>query len=191
MNTIQDLHIEKEILPLFDNAIRLRQQVFKGFSENKKVLKKYSYPVSYLLEVYHFLDSFNLDELSQRKFGYKFLTSKKVKTEHRARISQMILLFYRLNSFCFSRLNTRAFPEVYQQKLREIIDFLSAFNLDHYDNLIREYTFRDTDVLTIFQKIGEQKTKGMISLFWENLFCFEAYFSINQTIDRMGFVYPA
>lgn len=212
MNTIEDLHIEKEILPLFDNtlhkyskakvleilnnplqsidAIRSRQLIFKGFSENRKVLKQYSYPVSYLLEVYHFLDSFNLDELLKGKLSYKFFTSKKVKSEHRARISQLILLFYRLNSFCFSRLNLNAFPEAYEPKLREIIDFLSVFNLDHYDNLIREYTFSDTDILAIFQKIKKQKTKGMISLFWENLFCFEAYFSINQTIDRMGFVYP-
>ncbi|TPN81176.1 hypothetical protein [Aquimarina algicola] len=89
MNNIQDLNIEKEILPLFDNTlnkfsrakvheifnnplksiekIRYRQSIFQGFSDNKKILKDYSYSVSYLLEVYHFLKNYDLDKLPQEE----------------------------------------------------------------------------------------------------------------------------
>ncbi|KAA1248078.1 hypothetical protein [Aquimarina sp. RZ0] len=212
MNTIEDLHIQKEILPLFDNTlnkfsrakvleilthplksieeIKFRQRIFQGFSENKKILKEYSYSVSYLLEVYHFLNNYDLDELSQKKLSYKLLTSKKVKVEHNARLSQMILLFNRLNTFCFSRLNLCTFPKAYEKKLREIINYFSIFNLAHYENLIREYKFKDYEVIEIFRKINKLKSKGEISLFWENLFCFEAYFSINQTIEQRNFVFP-
>ncbi|WP_062055892.1 MutS-related protein [Aquimarina longa] len=212
MNNIQDLNIEKEILPLFDNTInkfssakileilnqplksieeiKLRQHIFRGFSDNNKILKDYSYSVSYLLEVYHFLNKYDLDELSEKKFKYRFLTSKKVKVEHKARLSQMILLFHRLNAFCFSRLSLNAFPKTYEKKLREIIDFLSVFNLEYYDNLIREYKFKDYEIIEVCKKINELKSKDKISLFWENLFCFEAYFSINQTIEQRNFAFP-
>ncbi len=212
MNNIQDLNIEKEILPLFDNTlnkysrakvleilnyplksvekIKYTQDIFRGFSENKKILKDYSYSVSYLLEVYNFLQNYDLDELSNKKLKYKFFTSKKVKVEHNARLSQMILLFHRLNNFCFSRLSLNVFPKAYEKNIREIIDFLSVFNLNHYDTLIREYKFKDKEVIEICEKINELKSDDKISLFWDNLFHFEAYFSINQTIEQKKFVFP-
>ncbi len=212
MNNIYDLNIEKEILPLFDNTlnkfsqmkvveilnnplksveeIQLRQNIFLGFSDNTLVLKDYSYSVSYLIEVHTFLNNVDLEELSEKRLSYKFLTPKKAKVEHKARLSQMILLFNRLHSFCFSRLKLDVFPKEYAKKLREIINFLSVFNLEYYDDLIREYKFKDAQVIEIFTIINELKLKNKIALFWENLFYFEALFSINQTLVRRGFIFP-
>ena len=85
MNYVQDLHIKKEIFPLFDNTLNkfskakvleilqtplkntqeiyLRQNIFRAFSKNKKILKNYSYSVSYLVEVYHFLNTHDFETL--------------------------------------------------------------------------------------------------------------------------------
>ncbi|MCK8521454.1 hypothetical protein M0D21_07740 [Aquimarina sp. D1M17] len=212
MNNIQDLHIEKEILPLFDHTlnnfsrskllellyaplksksdIKHRQGILRGFTANRGILSTYSYSVSYLIEVHEFLTNYDISDLSQRKFAYRFLTSKKIKVEHRSRLSQMILLFHRLYSFCFSRLSLQAFPNEYANILREIIDFFAVFNLAHYEELIREYKFGDTEVIELCSKIEELQAKGKIFQFWEHLFCFEAFDSISQTIAHRKFTYP-
>lgn len=212
MNNIQDLNIEKEILPLFDHTsnqfskvkvleilntplksiddINFRQNIFRGFSKNKEILNNYSYSVIYLNEVYNFLNNIDVETLSQKKLRYKLLTSRKTKRENNSKVIQMVLLFHRLNNFYFSRLSLSAFPKAYEIKLRQIFNFLSAFNLNYYEILIREYKFKDSNVIELFKKIVELKSKHEISLFWDNLFYFEAYFSISQTIEQYEFVYP-
>ena len=75
-----DLHIEDEILPLFDftfnhfsgkavsdiiaepagsiSAIIYRQQVLKGFIANQELLKEYSFSRFDLSDIYNFLETF-------------------------------------------------------------------------------------------------------------------------------------
>ena len=103
MNDITDLHIEKELLPLFDytlheysrtivldilrrpllsiEEVKLRQDLLKGFISNNDILKNYFYSVSYLKEVYNFLTNSKLEDLSNRKLKFRFLTSKKDKSQ--------------------------------------------------------------------------------------------------------------
>jgi len=198
---IADLHIEKEILPIFDytlnkysrakvldilnnplpniGQVKLRQCIFKGFEENRGVLQGYSYSVSYLMEVHDFLVNFELEDLSQLKLKFNFVLSKKKKDFCRGKITQMVLLFHRLNSYYFSRLSLKAFPPEYAKTLKGMIDFLSGFNLGHYDSLIREYKFKDTDLIKFWQKIFDAKSNGLVSLFWDGFFYFEACLSIS------------
>ena len=81
MTNTGDLHIEDEILPLFDftynlnsaqevrdvltkplgsvSEILLRQHVLKGFIGNREILKEYSYSRFNLSDVYNFFESFS------------------------------------------------------------------------------------------------------------------------------------
>ncbi len=78
MTNIQDLHIENEVLPLFDftcndlsrntlidilnerlnsvEEIQLRQHILKGFVANYNILKTYSYSRLDLSEAHDFLE---------------------------------------------------------------------------------------------------------------------------------------
>ena len=90
MNNLKDLHIEKELLPLFDYSMNMfakqkilnilqrpltttkdimyRQHILKGFAENQHILKDYSYTILYLNEVHFFLSN---DKIEVQVIGFK------------------------------------------------------------------------------------------------------------------------
>lgn len=212
MQNIQDLNIEKEILPIFDftlniyskkkvlcilstplkseNDIVSRQDILKGFAANHNILKDYSYTISYFLEVYSFLKDSYIEDYSNSTFKYKYLTSKKEKAIYYSKFTQLILLFHRLESFYFTRLDLSAFPESYRKNIKDIIRFLASLNLNALEKSIRENKFNDVVIIGLTQKISELKSGVEIFDFWENLFLFEAYLSIYLGIHKHQFTFP-
>ena len=212
MNNTQDLHLEKEILPLFDytlnkfskkvlldvlekpllneNEIMLRQKVLKGFLDNYEILKNYSYLVSDLLGVHNFLGYFKIGDLKKRSLKYRLFASKYQKAQDKSNFIQMLLLFHRLDTFYISRLSTKEFPEFYKNKLIDLNNFFSSFNLKHYEKLIREYKFKDTHIIELSHNISKKYSEGKISTFWENFFSFEAYRSISLGIVANNLTFP-
>ena len=213
MNNVQDLNIEKEVLPLFNHSLNTftkkqilkiletplastfeileRQNILKGFTANNKILREYSYTVLYLNEVHFFLNDAKIEDLSQRKFQYRLFASKKEKTGYRSKLNQLILLFHRLESKYFTRLDIKQFPEGYRSNIGRILQFLSNFELKKYENLVREHKLKDKHIIDLTEKISELKGKGMISTFWRELFRFEAYLSINLGILKHDFIFPS
>lgn len=212
MNNIKDLNIEKELLPLFDYSMNMftkkkvleiletplpstseithRQYILKGFTANHKILKDYSYTVLYLNEVHFFLNDDKIEDLSQKKLKYRLFTSKQEKTRYSSRFNQLILFFHRLQSKYFTRLNLKKFPEEYQQSIKRILQFLSNFELSKYENIVREHRLKDRHIIDLTSKINELKKKELIPTFWEDLFLFEAYLSINYGMLRNSFSFP-
>jgi DNA mismatch repair protein MutS len=212
MNNTEDLNIEKEILPLFNYSLNMftrkkileiletpllstteiinRQNILKSFTANSKILKDYSYTVLYLNEVYFFLSGEYIEDLSQQKFKYKLLFSKKEKLRYASKFNQMILFFHRLQSNYFSRLDLKQFPQEYKPNVKRILEFLSNFELHKYESLIRKGGLKDKHIISLTKKINELKSKELIVTFWEDLFLFEAYLSINIGILKNDFSFP-
>lgn len=212
MNNTKDLHIEAELLPLFDYslngfarkrildiletpltsiaAITQRQNILKGFSANHKILKDYSYTVLYLNEVHFFLNADEIEDLSQKKIKYRFFASKQEKIRYVSRFNQLILFFHRLQSKYFLRLDVEQFPEEYGGSISRILQFLSHFDLHKHENLVREQRLKDKHIIALTEKINELKKKELIATFWEDLFLFEAYLSINFGIIKNNFAFP-
>ncbi len=212
MNDIADLHIEKELLPLFDytlheyskiivldilrrpllsiEEVKLRQDLLKGFISNNDILKNYFYSVSYLKEVYNFLTNAKLENLSNRKLRYRFLTLKKDKSELKSKLTQLLLLFHRIHTIYISRLDIKVFPEFYKIKLLRLNGFLSSLNLTFHEELIREYRLKDKHIIELSALLVRKKKNGEISIFWEDLFEFEAFHSIGLSIIEYGFSFP-
>ena len=212
MNNIKDLNIEKEILPLFDyslnmfarnkileileiplpsrEAIKQRQAILKGFSLNEQIVKDYSYTILYLNEVHFFLNDEKIEDLSQKKLKYKLFASKQEKAKYASRLSQLVLFFHRLESKYFTRLNLEAFPEEYASKIKQILQFLSNFELQKFEHLIRENRLKDNHVIELTEKINELKRNESITSFWEEFFLFESYVSISLAITKNNFSYP-
>jgi len=212
MNNIRDLNIEKEILPLFDYSLNMltkkkilqiletplpstkdimkRQNILKGFEANHKILKDYSYTVLYLNEVHFFLNDEKIEDLSQNKLKYRLFASKQEKVRYISRFNQLILFFHRLQSKYFSRLDLNQFPDEYNSAIKRILQFLSNFELNKYENIVREHRLRDKHIIELTEIINELKKKDLISSFWEDLFLFEAYLSINLGIAKNDFVFP-
>jgi DNA mismatch repair protein MutS len=212
MNNSEDLNIEKEILPLFNYSLNMftrqkileiletpllsttdiitRQNILKSFTANNKILKDYSYTVLYLNEVYFFLSGVYIEDLSQQKLKYKILFSKEEKTRYASKFNQMILFFHRLQSNYFSRLDLKKFPQEYKSNVERILEFLSNFELHKYESLIRGKGLKDKHIISLTKKINELKSKELIVTFWEDLFLFEAYLSINLGILKNDFYFP-
>ena len=212
MNNIRDLNIEKEILPLFDYSLNMftkkkiiqiletplpstkdikkRQNILKGFEANHKILNDYSYTVLYLNEVHFFLNDEKIEDLSQNKLKYRLFASKQEKVRYISRFNQLILFFHRLQSKYFSRLDLNQFPDEYSSAIKRILKFLSNFELNKYENIVREHRLRDKHIIELTEIINELKKKDLISSFWEDLFLFEAYLSINLGIAKNYFVFP-
>ncbi|WP_418514204.1 MutS-related protein [Corallibacter sp.] len=212
MNNTKDLNIEKEILPLFDYSMNMfsrnkileilekplqsttdiieRQNILKGFSENEKILKDYSYTVLYLNEVHFFLNDEKIEDLSKKKLKYKLFTSKQEKTKYTSKLNQLVLFLHRLESKYFTRLRLEAFPKDYALNIKRILQFLSRFELDKFEQIIREKSLKDNHIIELTEKINELKRKELIKPFWENFFLFESYLSISNGIAKNNFAYP-
>jgi DNA mismatch repair protein MutS len=212
MNNIKDLNIEKELLPLFDYSLNKfakekiieiletplqstieiinRQNILKGFTANYEVLKDYSYTVLYLNEVHFFLNEEKIEDLSQKKLKYKLFASKQEKARYVSRFNQLILFFHRLQSKYFLRLDLKRFPDEYSSSIKRILQFLSNFELHKYEHIIRENRLSDKHVIELTEKINKLKKRELIASFWEDLFLFEAYLSINFGILKNNFTFP-
>src|SRR5699024_5441757 len=76
-------------------------------------------------------------------------------------------------------------------KIKQILKFLSSFELYKYENRIRENRLKDKHIIELTKKINELKQNESIIFFWENLFQFEAYLSINFGIQKNNFTFPS
>src|SRR5690606_31536158 len=204
--------IRKELLPLFEYSLNMfarkkilsiletplpsvteitdRQNILKGFTANNEILKDYSYTVLYLNEVHFFLNDDKIEDLFRKKLKYRLFASKQEKIRYASRFNQLILFFHRLQSKYFLRLDLNQFPEEYSKSIKRILQFLSNFELHKYENIVREYKLRDKHVIELTDKINQLKEKKLIPTFWEDLFLFEAYLSINVGILKNDFTFP-
>ncbi len=212
MNSIQDLNLEREILPLFnftlndfskkallhilnnplstESKIIERQNVLNGFLENNNILNDYSYTPLYLKEVHNFLTHFSYDKKRENSLKYRILISKKEKYQRQSKLIQLVLFFYRIHSYYFKRINSKHFPKDYKKKLQNLNDFFIGFNLDHYEFLIREQKIKDKHFKEISEIISKLKKNIQISEFWEDFFLFEAYLSISIGVFKHKYNFP-
>src|ERR1017187_10542814 len=120
MTNISDLHIEDEILPLFDftynlfsgkalreimteplgskSAILHRQNVLKGFIGNQEILKEYSYSRFNLSDIYDFFETFAAGPFFGPKLRWKLMFSEKNRLKQRGKLIMLILLFNKIHS---------------------------------------------------------------------------------------------
>lgn len=210
MNTIQDLNIKSEILPIFDYSLNSftkngilylleiplrsedkiieRQNILKAFGSNMKVLENYSYTVLYLNEVHFFLNTFKGANIKNSGFVFSRLDDDQILLNNK--LHQMVVFFYRLESVYFSRINLKDFPEVYRKDLNRILSFLSFFELKHYELIIREKRLKRKHLKELADKILKLQLEQKIETFWEDLFLFESYCSIAFAIKKRGFSFP-
>lgn len=211
MNNIIDLNIESEILPLFDftlndfardtllkllqeplsstNDIEIRQGIIKGFIANRETFKNYSYSRVDYYEVYRFFSDTSIQTYG-KGIKLKLLFSEKQRHRTRARFIQFVLLFRHLHISFIKRINTSIFPKEYKYDLIRLNDFLTSFNFEFYDELIREDKFRTKHLIELAKTISEKQVTGAVSAFYESLFIFEAYLSISKGVCKNKFCFP-
>lgn len=212
MQNYEDLHIDAHLLPLFDfslntfarnkiknilhhplaskEKILTRQKILRAFMSNYDVLQNYSYTVLYLNEVHEFLINETIEDYSHQKLRYRFFVPKHLKFRLKGKLSQLILLFFRLHSYYFSRISITDFPEDYQKKIRSINSFFSYFNMSYYEQVVREGGLKDKHIIDLSRRLHKAKNECDIQSFFDDLFDFESYHSISLGIKKHNFTFP-
>ncbi len=212
MINIKDLHVEEEILPLFDftfnffsgkmvsdilqqplgstTAILERQQVLQGFIANRTILKDYSYSRFNLSELYDFLETFAGGSFSGGNLRWQLTFSEKKRSQKRGKLIQMVLLFHKIYDSYIHKLDVNAFPTFYQTELQQLTSFFEDFKLNGYEVIIRKQKFRVRHIVELTEIITGKVNTGSITAFWQRWFLFEAYLSISHGIVKHGFVFP-
>ncbi len=214
MRNITDLHIEDEILPLFDftynpfsgeavrniltqapgspSEILFRQEVLKGFIANNKVLKDYSFSRFNLSDVNNFFESFAAGSFFGIQLRRKLMFSEKERNQKRGKLIMLILLFNKIHTAYIRKMDTTLFPEEYATELRLLDRFLIDFDLEHYESIYRKKNkIRIPHIVELMKVITEKVTNGQAAAFWNRWYLFEAYLSISEGIIRHGFIFPS
>ena len=213
MINIGDLHIEDEIVPLFDFTYNLysgkavneilthglksreeiitRQHILQGFMDHQKILINYSFSRFNLAEVHDFLETFHAESFSKSKMRWKFMFSDKAKQQKRGRLILLVRLFHSIQTEYFSRLNTTAFPAEYVAELDAMKEFFDGFDLDRYETAFRKNRFRIRHMVELMMIITKKISSGQAAAFWYRWFLFEAYLSVSKGIIRHGYQFPS
>lgn len=214
MINVSDLHIEDEILPLFDYTFNLysgqavremlncpfhsveeiynQQQILKGFIGNREILKDYSFSRFNLAELYDFLETFSVGSLSGGKLRWKLTFSEKERHQKRGKLIQMILLFHKIQTSYTARMDNHIFPTGYAAELQQLDNFFSDFKPGHYEAIFRKTKkLGVNDLAELIEKIASKTTSGQLAAFWKRWFQFEAYLSVSMGINKHGFVFPS
>lgn len=214
MNHTADLHIEEEILPLFDYTFNLysgkevrklvteppgnmegmlqRQQILKGYIANYEIWKEYSFSRFNLAEIYDFFETFGAGNFFANDMKWKLRFSEKERSQRRGRLILLILLFSKIHSNYMSKLETKFFPSEYASQLDWLNHFFEDFKLAHFEKIYEEKkTLRVSQIVELMGIITEKVTSGEAEAFWNRWFLFEAYLSVSKGIVEHGFVFPS
>ncbi|MEO5684384.1 MAG: hypothetical protein ABIQ88_17215 [Chitinophagaceae bacterium] len=214
MINCNDLHIEDEIMPLFDatfnfhsgqalrhilhdplgdtKAIENRQHLLKGFIANREVLKDYSYSRFNLAELQDFFATFAAGSFSGSSLTRKLMFSEKERHSKRGKLILMILLFNKIHSSYLGKLDLSVFPKEYAGELEQLNQFFADFNLAQYESIYRKKNkIAVSHIVELMKIITEKTTSGAVAAFWNRWFLFEAYLSISNGIIKHGFVFPS
>lgn len=132
MNHTADLHIEEEILPLFDYTFNLysgkavralvtqppgqmeeilnRQNILKGYIANYQIWKEYSFSRFNLSEIHEFFETFGVGNFDAGNMKWKLRFSEKERDQRRGRLILLIRLFSKIQSDYIGKLDTQLFP---------------------------------------------------------------------------------
>jgi len=213
MTNISDLHIEDEIIPLFDfthnlnsgqevqdlftkrlessSAILFRQHLLKGFIGNQALLSDYSYSRFNLSDVRDFFETFSAGAFLGLHLRRRLMFSEKERHYKRGKLIILILLFHKIHSTYLSKIDTKLFPREYAAELDFINGFFVDFDLERFDIFYqKKKTLRISHIIELTRVITEKVTNGQAAAFWKRWYLFEAYLSVSQGIIRHGFVFP-
>lgn len=214
MTNTSDLHIEEEILPLFDFTFNLfsgkavhrlvteppgsmedilyRQQVLKGYIANYEIWKEYSFSRFNLSEIFDFFETFGVGHFFAANMKWKLRFSEKERSQRKGRLILLIRLFSKIQAGYFEKLNSKLFPPKYASELDLLNRFLIDFNLPHYEKIYeKKKTLNVTQIVELMGIITEKVTNGQAAAFWNRWFLFEAYLSVSKGIVEHRFVFPS
>jgi DNA mismatch repair protein MutS len=212
---VNDLQIEKEVLPLFNythneyaeetlldiltevpasvELILERQATIRGFLAHWDTLEDFSYKKIQFREVHTFLREVSngtlILEANPLKAALKLWFSEEERYRSQAKCTQVVLFLRRIQREYFSRLPLADFPETFRRQLETIAGFMQKLDLEANAAAIEYNRFSLTHVVN-FARALRKLDDDEVQAFWKAFYLFEAYWSIAKGFQHHRFVFP-
>lgn len=203
MINIDNLNIEKDILPLFNatlnynsrsilidllktkpnsiEEITFRQDIIKGFIAQLPEKKLYHYSKTDYNEVYQ-----KLKELEPENYlKIKFHSATKLTLQ--SNFAQIYIFFNKINTFLLT-LNLDLFPTKFKHSINKMMDTLQKIKTKETYHIIKNNTFKSKNILKINDVLIANKHE--IDSFYGIFHLFEAYISISLKVIEHQFIFP-
>jgi DNA mismatch repair protein MutS len=211
MTSIQDLHFQKEILPLFDftgndwagdaligllserpasvEEVITRQDILTNLISHGELYAPFSYGRSEFNEVYRYTE-----EIGGREYHnvleIHFLFAGTERSRERGRLSQLFIFLHKIRQAWFARLSSGTFPQEFENKLKNIHRLFADLDIEKNQSIARNRTFTIRELARLIGLVGEKCRNGEMAAFWKDLFLFEAWLSISKGIRKNHFHFP-
>jgi DNA mismatch repair protein MutS len=215
MRNIGDLHFQKEILPLFDFCynefsrdvlLRLlseipdvldetlaRQHTLKELIKNEQLYRPFSYSRSEVNEVYTYVKDLHISDFDTAAgfLTIHFLFAGRKRRREQARLSQLVLFFYKIDRAWFSTLRPDGFPWEFQNSVKNIQRIFSDLEIGKYQAILHRHGLTISDMARLIRMIEQKCRSGEMDIFWNDFFMFEAFLSISKGILKHHFIFPS
>ena len=203
MQNVRDLHIKKDIIPLFDTVcndlsrdalieifshplpspreVITRQNIIKGLIEQEHLYFPFFYSTLEFNEVYAYTESMG---------AIPGIFARKQWEREKGRLGQLFIFLRKIEQACFSRLKAHLYPDDLKDDLKDMVTMLSDLNIDKNEAIFRNRGFTRAEASRLINKLEEKVRKGEIARFWKAFFLFEAYLSIARGIIKNKFNFP-
>jgi DNA mismatch repair protein MutS len=211
MTSIQDLHFQKEILPLFDftgndlagdtltgllserpvstEEVITRQDILKNLMSHEELYAPFTYGKSEFNEVYRYTAEIGGRE-HPNALGIHFFFARTERNRERGRLSQLFIFFHKIRQAWFSRLMPGEFPAEFGEILQKISRLFVELDVEKHHSIVRTRTFTISEVARLIGLLGDKCRNGEMDAFWKGLFLFEAWLSISKGIRKNNFNFP-
>jgi len=206
MLTIQDLHFQNEIVPLFDHVyneyardallqwmtdrpasvdeIYARQEILKALLRHEHLFRPFAYARTEFHETHSYLK-----EVAARDWR-TFILARSRRSRETGQISNLFVFFSKLDEAWFRSLRIAEFPAGFQSTLLQIRRFFDDLELQANSDIIRTRGLSSANLARLSRLLHHKSQTGEADAFWNNFFFFEACLSLAKGIQKHRFSFP-
>lgn len=206
MLTIQDLHFQNEIVPLFDHVyneyardtllqwmadrpgsvedIYSRQDILKALLLHDHLFR----PFAYTRIEFHETQSY-LKEIAARN-RTSFLLSRSRRSREIGQMSNLFVFFFKVEEAWFASLRPGEFPAAFRSILIQMRNLLGDLDVHRHHEIIRAHGLSSADMSRLTRLLHEKVRSGEMDAFWANFYYFEACLSLAKGIQKHRFNFP-
>jgi DNA mismatch repair protein MutS len=214
MSNIKDLHVEKEILPLFDfvcneyardvltdlltdipatlEEVLCRQQIIRTLLSQEVLYLPFHYYQSEFNEVYNYLDGLKSrgNRLSGASLKIHLLFARSERNKDRGYLHQVIAFFYKVYQAWYVHLDEGQFPATFGGSIKNCKQFLTDFGIVKFRGIVDKRSLDVVEVAGLREFLEEKTRNGEMDVFLKEFFLFEAYLSISKGVRKHHFIFP-
>jgi DNA mismatch repair protein MutS len=206
MLTIQDLHFNNEIVPLFDHVynefardvllqwmsdrpssvdgIYARQAILKSLINHDHLYRPFAYSRTEFHETHSYLK-----EIGAREKPH-FFFSRTRRSREIGQLSNLFIFFHKIDEAWFRDLRVSELPAEFRPTINRIRQLFEDLEVPHNYDIVRTHGLPATALPRLTRLVKEKVGNGEIHAFWNDFFFFEACLSLTKGILKHQFQFP-